>query len=519
MIRLVALEWDGKEARIALARARGKSVVLEQAFVVELPRREATGAVAESDAGAKIASALAQHGISRGDVLVAVGRANIELRFLSTPPVPPEELPDLVRFQALRQFSTLGEDWPLDFVPLGPNSDGGINVLAAAISPELVKQLKLTCTAAGLNVARLVLRPFAAASLLRRQAPDARCRMIVDLLNDEADLTVVIGDQVVFPRTVRLPTTADAESLSRALLGEARRTIIAAQNQLGGRPVEQVVIFGDSKHHAAVKAILERELSIEVQLFDPLASIEVSAEVRDKLPEFPGTFAPLLGMLLDEAASESHAIDFLHPRERPKAPDRRRQYAIAGAAAGALALMIVGWIWLGLWGQSSEIKRLTAERDKLTKLAKQGERSRTHAAKLEEFLAADINWLDKLHTLSERFPPAEKARVDDLYATGLVAGGGRATIQGYADDDSTIFEMEASVRDPEHSIQGSGGKFDAEASTLPWRFKEVITVAAPTERPAVKPTNLPTSKLPASKAPALKAPASKGVRSPAGGGS
>src|SRR5688500_6895355 len=110
MIRLVALEWDGKEARIALARARGKSVVLEQAFVVELPRRE-TGTVAESDAGAKIASALAQHGISRRDVLVAVGRANIELRFLSTPPVPPEELPDLVRFQALRQFSTLGEDW------------------------------------------------------------------------------------------------------------------------------------------------------------------------------------------------------------------------------------------------------------------------------------------------------------------------------------------------------------------------------------------------------------------------
>ena len=513
MIRLVALEWDGKEARIALARGRGKSLVLEQAFVVELPRRETTGTIAESDAGAKIAATLAQHGISRGDVLVAVGRANIELRFLSTPPVPPEELPDLVRFQALRQFSTLGEDWPLDFVPLGPNSDGGLNVLAAAISPELVKQLKLTCTAAGLNVARLVLRPFAAASLLRHQAPDERCRMIVDLLNDEADLTVVIGDQVVFPRTVRLPTSADAESLSRALLGEARRTIIAAQNQLGGRPVEQVVIFGDSKHHAAVKAILERELAIDVRLFDPL-SIELAGELEGKRPEFPGTFAPLLGMLLDEAAGESHAIDFLHPRQRPKPPDRRRQYAIAGGAAGAIALLIVGWIWLGLWGQSSEIKRLTTEVQKQTKLAKQGETARTHAAKLEEFLAADVNWLDKLHTLSQRFPPAEKARVDDFYATGLVAGGGRATIQGYADDDSTIFEMEASVRDPEHSIQGSGGKFDAEASTLPWRFKEEITVAAPTELPAAKPT-----KLPASKTAASKTPASKVTGPPAGGGS
>src|SRR5262249_47469866 len=188
----------------------------------------------EPDVGADLTRALTEHGVARSEALVAVGRANIELRFLSTPPVPEEELPDVVRFQAVRQFTTLGDDWPLDFVPLAPNADGGMNVLAAAIAPDLLKQIQKDCATAGITIGQLVLRPFAAAALLKGAAEDGKCRMIVDLLRDEADLTVLIGSQVIFPRTVRLPTVAEGEVLARALVAEGRRTMIAAQNQLGG---------------------------------------------------------------------------------------------------------------------------------------------------------------------------------------------------------------------------------------------------------------------------------------------
>src|SRR5436305_12487790 len=115
MSRLIAIEWDAKEARVAIGRGRTGGVTVDQAFVVPLPQRE-EGSTAEPDVGAILAKALADHGASRSEAIVAVGRANIELRFLSTPPVPEEELPDVVRFQAVRQFTTLGDDWPLDFV-------------------------------------------------------------------------------------------------------------------------------------------------------------------------------------------------------------------------------------------------------------------------------------------------------------------------------------------------------------------------------------------------------------------
>ena len=106
MARLLALEWDVKEARVAVARPRSGGMVVEQAFVVPLPQKDGAAA-SEAEVGAALGKALAERGLSRMEALVAVGRANIELRFLTTPPAPEDELPDLVRFQALRQFTTL----------------------------------------------------------------------------------------------------------------------------------------------------------------------------------------------------------------------------------------------------------------------------------------------------------------------------------------------------------------------------------------------------------------------------
>jgi Tfp pilus assembly PilM family ATPase len=271
--RLLALEWDLKEARVAVARTRGSGIVVEQAFAVPLPQKEGAAA-SEAEVGAAIGKVLSERGLSKMDALVAVGRASIELRFLTTPPAPEDELPELVRFQALRQFTTLGDEWPLDYVPLSPNADGGQNVLAAAISPDLIGQIRKTAAAASVEVEQLLLRPFAAASLLKGQFADGKCRMIVDLLQGEADMTVLLGPQVIFPRTVRLPTVTEPEALARVLLAEGRRTMIAAQNQLGGRKVEEVVIFGDGKHHSSLKELLEKELSLTVRLVDPFESVE-----------------------------------------------------------------------------------------------------------------------------------------------------------------------------------------------------------------------------------------------------
>ena len=91
--------------------------------------------------------------------------------------------------------------------------------------------------------------------------------------------------------------------------------MIAAQNQLGGRRVEEVVIFGDGQHHSTLKSLLEKELQLTVRLIDPFEKIECTAEAKAARPEFPGTFAPLLGMLLDEADDEHDHGNRLHDQD------------------------------------------------------------------------------------------------------------------------------------------------------------------------------------------------------------
>src|SRR5262245_65905776 len=155
MPNLIALEWDDAEARIAVADVRRGGMILEQAFAVALPAEKtapdasgATGTISISGAhdlgaiGRRINEALTARGIRRMKTLVGVGRANIELKNLTLPPAPPDELPELVRFQAEREFNTLTDEWPLDFLPIPGETEGALTVLAAAISPELVAEIQ-----------------------------------------------------------------------------------------------------------------------------------------------------------------------------------------------------------------------------------------------------------------------------------------------------------------------------------------------------------------------------------------
>jgi Tfp pilus assembly PilM family ATPase len=506
MARLLALEWDGNEARVALARTRGTTVLLEHAFHIPLAPRDAGVKIDASAVGKQFAEELAKRGWSKGEALVAVGRSSSEMRFLTTPPAPPEEVPDLVRFQAMRQFTTLGDEWPLDFVTLGTQADGGLNVLAAAISSDLVSQMQAICAAANLECKRLVLRPFAAASLIKERAADGRCRMLVDVLSSDVDLTVLVGPQVMFPRTAKLPT-GDDEVVSRALVGEVRRTIIAAQNQLGGRRVEQVIILGDGHHQVALRSLLQQELQLEAEVLNPLSFVELTDEARGDQPVMAGAFAPLMGMLKDEATEQAPAIDFLHPRRRPEPPNHRRLYSWAGGVAAAVALVLFALVWMQLSSLDSKISELQQELNKQTKLAKDGKPVRDEVQRLDQFAAADVFWLDELRELSEEFPSAEKARVDEFYAASK-GNDDPATLslQGGASEATVIAQIESALRDERHVVTGSGGREDERATAMRWRFKEDIHISPNLEEPEAAPSAADTKANPATKvAPAARA--------------
>ena len=164
MAKSIILEWDPSNVRVAVGASSAASPALSRLVTFPMDNGD------ESDEVVTIAESLAagldEQKVGRGDATVIVERAAAELRVLVVPPVPEEEFPSVVNFQANREFSSLAEGWLLDYIRLPGLPNGQSRVLAGAISPQVAAQIRGGCEKAGLSLKKVILRPFAVARLL-----------------------------------------------------------------------------------------------------------------------------------------------------------------------------------------------------------------------------------------------------------------------------------------------------------------------------------------------------------------
>ncbi len=476
MPQLLALEWDGTEARLAVASSRGDQVLIEQAFSVELRSREPGGDKSEVDIGARLAAALGCAGLGRMDTLVAIGRTNIELRQLLLPPAPDDELPDLVRFQAMREFNEFDENWLLDFVPLGDLPDQPRTVLAAAIGPELVEQIQQTCQAAGLKPRRLVLRACAAASLLARSESSrhGELRLLIDLLSEEADLTVMSDGRVVFLRTTRV---GGDPPQPQVLIGEVRRTMAAVQNQLGGRKVDSIVLCGRGAQQTEMAERIEKDLAVPTEVFDPFQGLKLGGELRSAPPEHPGRFAPLIGLLLAELEHTGHAVDFLHPRRRQVEPPKWRRYVLPALAAAALLGIYLGIQHIQRGKLNQRIEDLEIQKKSWESTTERAVKIQKVVELIDKWAATDVCWLDVLAEGSRKFPPSEDAVLGHLtLGPGPNSQGGLMTLEGFAKSLPVIEKMEQGLRDPERRVDSKSSSPDTSVKPYTLHFSGSVII-------------------------------------------
>jgi Tfp pilus assembly PilM family ATPase len=478
MPRYVALEWDNTEVRLLVGRIRTNHVELEHALTLPLTAGEAR---TPNEIGEAIHDALTKIGAAGLEAIVAVGRANIELRFLTVPPVPPEELPELVRFQASRQFSQAIEEGLIDFAPLASSGQPPTSVLAAAITPDLLKSIRAVCEAAHVTPKHLVLRPFAADSLVTDRLAEKSCVLTVDRLAEEVDLTVVLGGQAVFPRSVRVGNYGSAEDQANTIVGEMKRTIAAAQNQIGGDRVESVLILGNETEQRTLAETITRELSLAVGFVDPLEAVTISPEVQ--LPSNIGRFAPLVGALVDQSRGRRHEIDFLSPRKRPAPADHRRRYIIAASAAAALVLLMCAYAWWQLGSYESETAATNAEAKKLEEVLKRGKPKVEQARLIDEFAAAQVPWLDELRELSTDLPPGDMVILDKL---DVYADRRQMIIEGGAASPQDVPALELTLSDDRHNLRGTGTAIIPQNAPYSASFRETISLLEPDQSPKKK---------------------------------
>jgi Tfp pilus assembly PilM family ATPase/Tfp pilus assembly protein PilN len=469
--RLIALEWDETEARIVLAAQRGRQLRVEAAERVEIPAEGEVGEVIQQ----RVRAVLDQHRVGKGECLLAVGRSAVEMKHLSLPPAPDEELPEMVRFQAQREFAAMGDDWPIDFLPLDHDASQPRHVLAAALNPQSAANLQAICEGLGLEAQSIVVRPCGIASLVARQftlAEDEAC-LLIDPLEKQMDLAVLRGQSILILRCARADCGASDEAGRNDVMLEVRRTIAAAVNRLRGKRISTIYLCGEGERQQALAARLQQEFDLPVRMFDPFANPQISSSTV--AADERSRYAPLLGMLLDAVDRRRPALDFLNPRRKPPATGKRRPFVLAAAVVLALVLLGAGWLWRQMQELNDEIAELQERANSLKELTERSKELQAKVAEIDQWAATDLNWLGELYGLSTALPPSQAVMLTQLRAGGREAGG-EIELEGRVKDSETINLVAKSLRDSQHAVAHKLGRQHDGDKYYRWLFKSTVHV-------------------------------------------
>ncbi len=416
---MIAFEIDNQTLRIAVGHTATRQFRVTHVFAID---------VAETDqlTGQALQAELQARSIIKSDAIAVLNRWQAEIREITVPPAPENELPQLVRFQARNEFVSLGDDWPLDFLPLEWAAEGQPQrIFAAAAAPQLMERLTAIAEAAGVKLKNVVLRPLSLLDLLATDFEqngdhDAVGRLIIGSTGDHAELSIAQNDQLTATRLIRFPADATPEKRASMLTSEARRTLASAKS-LSKVDVEQVLIVGDPKRYRSLTGDLKNRLKLDVKFVDPFELTPQASHLDTG--DRSAAFAGLLGSLVRDASDKPHAIDFLSPRKTVVLrPDRTRWYTFGGLAlAASLFFMLLGW-----WTLSNQWQQMETLSEKLS-TARSNNEGTANRPSVDQIVAEvgvidqwklnDINWLTELKSLSDRLLTPDDVIIDTMIAS------------------------------------------------------------------------------------------------------
>jgi len=511
MTRLISIECDATEVRLAIGSSGLAGVVLEHVLAEPLMLEASEDLLSSPKTVAAIQLMLKKVGVKTGNAIFCIGRNNIELRALTLPTVDKNELPEMVRFAAMRQFANVAESWPIDYVVMPSSQENMTDCLAASINPSVLDRLNKIAESTGLTLTQTVLRPMASATMAVFKLPifSNSPALLIELFGDEADMAVVERGHVVFMRNVRFSQPVSGALNLQTLVGEIKRTLIAAASQRSDLNIEQVRIWGSQLQNEQMCQTLSESLKLNVESLDPFDLIDASKTVRSAAGDGTGKFASSIGALIAPQVAD-RLIDFSSPRKREETKRPIAMYAIAGAAAALLMVGGYAWYWMSHSALDSEIAALEASIKQNEASIKLSSKKLVDWNKIENFMKGDHPWLDELEYLSQHASQADKS----VFGVTTFASDARTQTASIStkfvvrkQDD--IPDLLASFRDAQHEVRSTGPtKSQDKSGVFPWMADLTMTMPAqavpdPRKSQTNKSTTVPKSEA----APDTKIPA------------
>jgi hypothetical protein len=519
MAKAVALKLQSQSALAVVVRTSGSGVEVEAAVPVTF----AAGDNAKS-MGEKIAAALAPFSAGRATTVLAVPRVDLHWANYDLPPAPPEELPNLVAIQGMRDFAIADDGLGFDYLSLDGDHEHPHRVLAVGLGPSALERARVVCTAADLKLTRIVPEPFGWVELGRLAARSADAgaaplAVFAAMAGRQAAVWATAGDELRLVRTVWLAAEPNADEDLAALAGELRRTLLSL-SQHGGVAAGAIPLMycGDDATRIAEQ--------LSATLSRPVRGVPL-----EELVETPTTdaaeVAPLAALAGAAANGRKSPVDLLNPHRPPAPPSQKRTYALAGAAAGLVALLLA---WNGYRRISTPLAEAAEATAKQTELAPTLTRladEEKKAAAVDAWLGQSVNLLTEFDHLGQQLRPKELSDKEfnsgeDLIVTKLSLAGRQLTLEASARSTDAVQAIERRLRAGRYRVMR--GVVESKSEGTPGyeaRISEVVERmpdsepggAASTSAPVVKSPTSATEPATTSAAPA-SAPASTSTSAP-----
>ncbi|MFN9750887.1 MAG: hypothetical protein ACK57U_05815 [Planctomycetota bacterium] len=486
---LVVLEWDrdelrylwaGQAARRLVIRAIGRiqpgdTTPTDETPATAEPTTHPTSASPASSADSLLGELKLRLRAKNSRAILVLSRGDVEEFEATLPPASDAELAELVINEAHKHLANADEA-RLDYLEVerAPDQTRRLSIFALP-QPAFAKQ-QAAIKQQGWTLSSLPIRHVAAASLLRKQVDlSSQPRSIlVNLNRNDIELLIFEFERIILVRTISFAADNDPVALAERLAIEIQRSLMVtakAEAEQTATP-DQIYIFGQESEQRPLADRLTANLQLATTILNP---IEAFVAFPKDLPSELHHFTGLLGSLIEEPADRT--IDLLNSKcGRPKSPWLRRGLFYGGAAAAAL----VGTDWWA-FDQVSQMQDSNADLNRqLTKLEKQLEQLEDKTAVVEQISAwrvDDINWLDELRELSDRFPERSLVQVKSMTLSSSPANPGVIAMNLQAKNESVITQMEQTIRDEFHQVRTNQFSQSDSEQELPWQFGANILVS------------------------------------------
>jgi type IV pilus assembly protein PilM len=336
---------------------------------------------------------------SKARALVGLSGKELIIRYTQVPPVPDWRLEMLMNFEIQEVSEQSGGDVSAAYAQLGiDDATSGDNVVLVALAKNghLVPRLEAAAEA-GLDVLGGCPRSVAAFWAYKENArlPDDETVFFMHVGNENTDVAIARKGVLIFARNVaggsKLFTDAlvqsirlDAataekskitkgnltprgkakyrdsaeEKIANALMGVAGHFVSAfnsslmfakAQTKVPDCQPTKLVLMGSGALLKGLPDYLESSLSIPVEVFDPIASLDLTAlpeKTAEALKQDQGGMAVTLGLAQMAADDEAFRVEILPAADKKKRKFMRHTAVSIAAAVVLVACLVVSWTML-----------------------------------------------------------------------------------------------------------------------------------------------------------------------------